>query len=237
MHRRAGELHQRGTGKLRQRGFHTGRGCEGVGDVRRKEGGDVEGGEDCDAVAQAEEGRWRGAGPKNPRKPRILIHTNPHIHSRSHEELNRAREDALKGLILQRGGHRIDRVGGEVSAPAVIALAMSTPRRMPSLSVFHFDEAEAEAEAVGAAEVAPMVTGTEPSGVRAFRGIICDCHSVDRVNSQAANKRDSMLTSWNNYADDSDCITDENAPGPILSASPPMPAAAAERHPVTEASF
>jgi hypothetical protein len=68
---------------------------------------------------------------------------------------------------------------GQVSAPAVIALAMSTPRRMPSLSVFHFDEAVAVAEAVGAADgfngrsaAGPgMVTG--PSGVRAFRGIIC----------------------------------------------------------------
>jgi len=38
---------------------------------------------------------------------------------------------------------------GQVSAPAVIALATSTPRRMPSLSVFHFDVDEAEAEVVG----------------------------------------------------------------------------------------
>lgn len=68
---------------------------------------------------------------------------------------------------------------GQVSAPAVMALAMSTPRRMPSLSVFHLDEAVAEADAVGAvggfnarsAAGAGMVTG--PSGVRAFRDIIC----------------------------------------------------------------
>lgn len=62
---------------------------------------------------------------------------------------------------------------GQVSAPAVIALAMSTPRRMPSLSVFHFvDEAEAEAFDGRSAMAEPGI-GTGPSGVRAFRGIIC----------------------------------------------------------------
>lgn len=75
---------------------------------------------------------------------------------------------------------------GQVSAPAVIALAMSTPRRMPSLSVFHFvDEAVAEAEAFdGRSAIAEPGIGTGPSGVRAFRGIICDSDSVDEVNSE-----------------------------------------------------
>jgi hypothetical protein len=151
---------------------------------------------------------------------------------------------------------------GQVSAPAVIALAMSTPRRMPSLSVFHFEVDEAEVEVVGVVEdfkgrsaAGPgMVTG--PSGERAFRGIIC-CDLVDcRVNSEAAGTSRSVteicvgdkdLQSINykepyasdtqyrqrlhpdrsgghNYADDSDCIADENAPGPIHSGRPPMPA-------------
>lgn len=56
MHRGADELHQRRTRELRHGGFHAWCRGERVGDFRGDVGGDVEGGEDSDAIAEAEEG-------------------------------------------------------------------------------------------------------------------------------------------------------------------------------------
>lgn len=56
VHRGAGELHQRGTRELGHGGLGARRGGQRVGDPGAHERGDVEGGEDGDAVAEAEEG-------------------------------------------------------------------------------------------------------------------------------------------------------------------------------------
>lgn len=109
------------------------------------------------------------AGPKDSRKPRVLIHADPHIHSRRRQKLGRSRENSLKGPIAERRGQSVDRVGSEVR------------RRVEGVDQQKRDAGD---ERRGAGEHGPEARGEGAADGEALGGFLDDgSNCIDHISS------------------------------------------------------
>lgn len=126
MQRRADHLHHGGRGKLRDR-LARDLLLELVRQALRQDGaeqgGHVERGEDGQAVADREEGvRGQADGPRGARGAKqadvdgVLVDADAHVGGGAGGELEGARRDLGRGLVLDRRGGRVERVGRQVGA-------------------------------------------------------------------------------------------------------------------------